>query len=185
MRRTVLMSIVVLLASVLVPLPGRTQDKPGQAVTVTAVEIPVRVLHKGDPVKGLAKEDFEVYENSVRQSLTGFEVVSKRIVPETAVPAGGLAIPAKPKLFVLIFHIFDYGDAVAEGIDYFFQSVYGPGDRLMVLAEDRLLNVEPDDDPAKFSKRVKDTLKAFKSHSTSSIVRAYMDLAHEGEKLHQ
>ena len=46
----------------------------------------------------------------------------------------------------------------------------------MILAEDRLLNVEPDDNPAKFSKRVKDTLKAFKSYSTSSITRAYMDL---------
>ncbi|NTU50844.1 MAG: hypothetical protein HGA94_00165 [Candidatus Aminicenantes bacterium] len=185
MRKIILISILVLSSFAFVPPQVDAQDKPGQAVTVTAVEIPVRVLHKGDPVKGLAKEDFEVFENGVRQSLTGFEVVSRRIVPETAVPAGGLAIPAKPKLFVLIFHIFDYGDAVAEGIDYFFQSVYGPGDRLMILAEDRLLNVEPDDDPAKFSKRVKDTLKAFKSHSTSSIVRAYMDLAHEGEKLHQ
>jgi len=185
MRRTVPMSIVVLLSFILASLPGRAQDKPGQAVTVTAVEIPVRVLHKGDVVKGLAKEDFEVYENGVRQDITGFEIVSRRIVAETAVPAGGLAIPAKPKLFVLIFHIFDYGDAVEEGIDYFFQSVYSPGDRLMVLAEDRLLNVEPADDPAKFSKRVKDTLKAFKSYSTASIIRAYMDLAHEAEKLHQ
>ena len=185
MWKTILVSTLVLSSLVLVSPPNAAQDKPGQAVTVTAVEIPVRVLHKGDVVKGLTKEDFEVTENGVRQDITGFEIVSRRIVAETAVPAGGLAIPAKPKLFVLIFHIFDYGDAVEEGIDYFFQSVYSPGDRLMVLAEDRLLNVEPADDPAKFSKRVKDTLKAFKSYSTASIIRAYMDLAHEAEKLHQ
>jgi len=185
MRITVPMSITVLLSFILASPSARAQDKPGQSVTVTAVEIPVRVLHKGDVVKGLAREEFEVYENGVRQDITGFEVVSRRIVPETAVPTGELKVPAAPRLFVLIFHIFDYGDAVAEGIDYFFQSVFSPGDRLMVLAEDRLLNVEPADDPAKFSKRVKDTLKAFKSYSTASIVRAYMDLAHEGEKLHQ
>jgi VWFA-related protein len=165
--------------------PAAAQDKPGQAVTVTAVEVPVRVLRKGEPVKGLAKADFEIYENGLRQDITGFEIVSRRITPETAVPAGALAVPAKPKLFVLIFHIFDYSAAVEEGIDYFFQSVYSPGDRLMVLAEDRLLNVEPDDNLAKFSKKVKDTLKAFKSYSTASVVRAYMDLAHEAEKLHQ
>ncbi len=106
-------------------------------------------------------------------------------MPETAVPAGGLAVPAKPSSSFSSSTSSTTGTPSTEGIDYFFQSVYGPGDRLMVLAEDRLLNVEPDDDPAKFSKRVKDTLKAFKSHSTSSITRAYMDLAHEGEKLHQ
>jgi len=186
MKRSLLMAVLVLSSLIiLVAPPTGAQDKPGQAVTVTSVEIPVRVLHKGDPVKGLAKADFEVYENGVRQEITGFEVVSRRITPEAAVPAGGLAIPAEPKLFVLIFHIFDYGDAVEEGIDYFFQSVYSPGDRLMVLAEDRLLSVEPDDNLAKFSKRVKDTLKAFKSYSTASVVRAYTDLDHEGEKLHQ
>jgi len=171
-------------------LPGApaapAQDKPGQAVTVTAVEIPVRVLQKGEPVKGLTKADFEVFENGVRQDITGFEIVSRRIVPEAAaVPEDGLKVLPASKLFVLIFQIFDYGDAVEQGIDYFFQSVYRPGDRLMVLAEDRLLNVEPEDSPAKFSKRVKETLKAFKSYSTASVVRAYMDLSHEGEKLHQ
>ena len=185
MKKSLLMTVLALSSLSLVAPPAGAQDKPGQAVTVTAVEIPVRVFHKGDPVKGLAKADFEVYENGVRQEITGFEVVSRRITPEAAVPAGGLAVPAEPKLFVLIFHIFDYGDAVDEGIDYFFQSVYSPGDRLMILAEDRLLNVEPDDNLAKFSKRVKDTLKAFKSYSTASVVRAYTDLDHEGEKLHQ
>jgi len=183
MRKTILVSTLVLSSLVLVSPPDAAQDKPGQSVTVTAVEIPVRVLHKGDVVKGLAREDFEVYENGARQEITGFEIVSRRIAPEAAVPPGELKVPAAPRLFVLIFHIFDMCDAVHEGIDYFFQTVYGPGDRLMVLAEDRLLQVEPDDNPAKFAKRVKDTLKAFKSYSTASIIRAYMDLAHEGEKL--
>jgi VWFA-related protein len=185
MRKTILVSTLVISSLVLVSPPGAAQDKPGQSVTVTAVEVPVRVLHKGDVVKGLVREDFEVYENGARQEITGFEIVSRRITPETAAPPGELKVPAAPRLFVLIFHIFDMCDAVDEGIDYFFQTVYGPGDRLMVLAEDRLLQVEPDDNAAKFAKRVKDTLKAFKSYSTASIIRAYMDLAHEAEKLHQ
>ena len=165
--------------------PLRAQDKPGQAVTVTAVEVPVRVLHKGEFVKGLAKEEFEVYENGVKQELTGFEAISRRITPETAAAPGELSVPAKPRLFLLIFHIFDYGETVEQGIDYFFSDIFRPGDRLMVMSEERLLNVEQDDSPAKVSKRLKDVLKAFKTHSTAAVTRAYMDLSHEAEKLHQ
>jgi len=185
MKRSVLVFVLVLLTSSLGPIPGQAQDKPGQAVTVTSVEVPVRVLHKGELVKGLTKEDFEVYENGARQEITGFEVISRRISPEVALAPGELNVPAKPRLFVLLFHIFDYGQNVEEGIDYFFQDIFHPGDRLIILAEDRVLNIQQDDDLAKISKRLKDTLKSFKSYSTSSITRAYMDLAHEGEKLHQ
>ena len=164
--------------------PAGAQDKPGQAVTVTAVEIPVRVLHKGEFVKGLAKEEFEVYENGVKQELTGFEAISRRITPDAAGGPADLTVPSKPRLFLLIFHIFDYGESVEQGIDYFFNDVFRPGDRLMVMSEERLLNVEQDDSPAKVSKRLKDVLKAFKAHSTAAVTRAYMDLSHEAEKLH-
>lgn len=185
MTRVSLISILIILSVALAVSPSPAQDKPGQSVTVTAVEVPVRVLHKGDLVKGLAREDFEIYENGVRQDLTGFEIVSRRITPEAAVDPATLKVPAQPRLFVLIFHIFDYGDAVEEGIDHFFNDIYGPGDRLMIMSEESLLSIESDDTPAKVAKRLRDTLKAFKSHSTASITRAYMDLAHEGEKLRQ
>jgi VWFA-related protein len=185
MKRCVLVFVLVLFASSLGHFPVQAQDKPGQAVTVTAVEVPVRVLIKGEPVKNLTKEDFEVYENGVRQEITAFEAISRRISPEAALAPGELAVPAKPRLFVLLFHIFDYGKFVEEGIDYFFQDIFHLGDQLIILAEDRVLNVKHDDDAAKVSKRLKDTLKSFKSYSTASITRAYMDLSHEGEKLHQ
>jgi len=184
MKRSVLVFVLVLWTSSLGPFPVQAQDKPGQAVTVTSVEVPVRVLHKGELVKGLTKEDFEVYENGVRQEITGFEVISRRISPEAALSPGELNVPAKPRLFVLLFHIFDYGQNVEEGIDYFFRDIFRPGDRLIILSEDRVLNIVQDDDVAKISKRLKDTLKTFKSYSTFSIIRAYSDLAIEGEKLY-
>ena len=57
------------------------QDKPRESVTVTAVEIPVRVFDGKGFVSGLTKDDFEVYENGVKQDITGFEAVSRSILP--------------------------------------------------------------------------------------------------------
>jgi VWFA-related protein len=183
MKRHVPIIVLAMWASSLAIIPVFAQDRPGQSVTVTAVEIPVRVLHKGDVVKGLTKEDFEVYENGVRQTITGFEVVSRRSSPNAAAAPGALAVPAEPRLFILIFHIFDYGQTVGDGIDYFFRNVFRPGDRLIVLTEDMVLNVQQDA-PDKISERLKETLKTFKAYSTSSMLRAYSDLSAEADKVY-
>jgi VWFA-related protein len=185
MKRGVLSFALVLSLLGTGPFPIQAQDKPGQSVTVTSVEVPVRVLHKGELVKGLTKEDFEVYENGVRQDITGFEVISRRISPETALSPEELKIPSKPRMFILIFQIFDYNRTVEEGIDYFFQTIFRPGDRLVILAEDRALNAPQSDNVEKVSKGLKETLKTYKSYSTFSVIRAYSDLSIEGDKLLQ
>jgi len=184
MKKAALAAALVLLGSGLVVQPGTAQDRPGQSVTVTVVELPVRVLLGGQPVRGLTKDDFRVYENGSLQALTGFDVVSRRISPDPGSPAVGLEASARPRLFVLLFQIFDYNQNVGEGIDYFFRDIFRPGDGLMVLVEDKILGVRQEADPASVAAQVKDTLKTFKSYSTSSIIRAYTDLEHEGEKLH-
>ncbi len=58
-------------------VPG--QEKPQEEVTVIAAEVPVRVIHKGQVVKNLTKEDFELYENGVKQEITAFEIHSRKI----------------------------------------------------------------------------------------------------------
>ncbi len=184
MNKAVLVPALVLLGLALGAHPGTAQDRPGESVTVTVVEIPVRVLQAGQPVKGLTREDFKLYENGALQQITGFDVVSRRISPDPALPPLTLEAPALPRLFVLLFQIFDYNQGVAEGIDYFFRDVFRPGDRLMVLVEDKVLNIRQDSDSGTVAQQVKDTLKTYKSYSTSSIIRAYVDLEHEGEKLH-
>jgi hypothetical protein len=158
--------------------PLFSQERPKQEVTVTAVEVPVRVLRKGVPVKGLTKEDFEVTENGIPQTLTAFEVVSRRIA-ESAESAPS----PKPRVFILIFNVFDYNDGVGEAIDYFFRDVFRPHDQLVILTEDRVLDIRKDKDPGKVAAHLKESLKAYKSLSTFAIVRAYSELGMEGEKL--
>ncbi len=154
-----------------------------QEVTVTAVEVPVRVLLKGEIVRGLAKEDFEVFQNGIKQEITKFEIVS-----QTIAPAGESSAPKekqKPsrRLFLLIFNIFDYNRAVGEAIDYFFKEIFRPGDQFIILAEGRILNVEQSKNPEKLTASIKESLKIFKSISTFSTLNSFRDLENEAETL--
>ena len=49
-----------------------------ETTEVVAVEVPVQVVRDGEPVRGLAAADFEVYEGRKRLPLTGFEVLDLR-----------------------------------------------------------------------------------------------------------
>ena len=160
-----------------------SQEKPRQEVTVTAVEVPVRVLHKGQAVKDLAKEDFEVFENGLKQEITAFEVVSRKISLTEEVSEEALKAQPKKRIFILIFNIFDYTEAVGEAIDYFFQNIFHPRDQLLILTEDRILNIETGDSLSDVINNLKETLKKYKGLSTFAILRAYKELSTEGDKL--
>jgi hypothetical protein len=81
-KRSLFLIICTFFLSNLIPAASPSQERPKQEVTVTAVEVPVRVLHKGDAVKDLTKEDFEGYENGVRQEIKAFQIISRKIAIE-------------------------------------------------------------------------------------------------------
>jgi len=168
----------------LVSSQSRAQEKAKiqEEVTVTAVEVPVRVLHKGEIVKGLTKEDFEVYENGVKQKITVFEAVSRKIVAETASPQA-IIKPSKKRFFILIFNIFDYSKAVGEAIDYFFKNFFHPGDKLIIVTEDKLFNIERGESLSEMISNLKETLKKYKLISTAETYKDYKDLKYEADRL--
>lgn len=162
----------------------QSQDKLKQEVTVTAVEVPVRVLRGGQVVKDLKKEDFEIYENGVKQEISVFETISRRIAGPSpgAVPAT-VTVKPKPRLFILIFDIFDYTDAVGEALDYFFSNIYRTEDHLALVTESRILNFDAGRDAATRARNLKDSLRSYKSISTKNILKAYDQLREEGDRL--
>ena len=121
MKRSILMAVLILWSSrpfALRPRPktSREQSRHGD------VRRDPRRAPQGRAGEGPDQRGLRDLRNGIRQEITGFEVVCRSIVHR----GGRLApesstTPSSPRLFVLIFHIFDYGDAVEEGIDYFFQ----------------------------------------------------------------
>jgi len=155
------------------------QEKIQEDVTVTVVEVPVRVLLKGQPVRDLGREHFKVFENGVEQEITQFQIISRQIEGgPTPGPAG-----RTPRFFFLIFNIYDYGPAVGAAVDDFFRDVFRPGDSVLVLTEDRVLNVERGQGLEDFVASLKDALVKFKSISTQSTTKSFRDLDYESDRL--
>jgi len=163
--------------------PYPEENSPQEEVTVVAVEVPVRVLHKGQFVRNLTKEDFEIYENGILQPITGFEVRSRRISVPAEILEKELKIRPEKRLFLLIFNIFDYQDSVGEAVDFFFANTFRKGDRIIVITEGNLFPIDTGKGPAKVAQDIKDTLKKFKVISTMQILRAYQNLRSEADRL--
>jgi len=50
-----------------------SSDQYSETLEVTVVEVPVRVLVKSEPIAGLTKDDFEIYDQGELQEITAFE----------------------------------------------------------------------------------------------------------------
>jgi hypothetical protein len=156
-----------------------------EEVTVLAVEVPVRVLQKGRAVRNLTREDFEIFENGIKQEITAFEVVSRKIAAPREISTEELKIPPKKRLFLLIFNIFDYDKNVGEGIDYFFEDIFSPGDKIIVLTEGQLLNINIGKTIPETVIHLKETLKKYKALSTGNIYKAYKELRYQADRLNR
>ncbi len=73
-----------------------------ETTEVVAVEVPVQVVRDGEPVRGLAAADFEVYEGRQRLPLTGFEVLDLRAGQGQAVAA---IPPSLRRHFLFLFDL--------------------------------------------------------------------------------
>ncbi|MEN8154647.1 MAG: hypothetical protein ABFR75_11560 [Acidobacteriota bacterium] len=107
-------------------------------VTVTNVELPVRVIFKKSPISGLTKDDFMLFVNGKEKKISGFYEEKKKIsIGEAEYQANQRTFD--PRLFVLVFNITSFHLDVNKGIDYFFNHVIKVGDKLMVLINDKFL----------------------------------------------
>ncbi len=179
--------MAVLALSGLTLIPARTlllsQDKPRESVTVTAVEIPVRVFDGKGFVSGLTKDDFEVYENGVKQDITGFEAVSRSILPDSVVLPGPIPQAPKKRNFLLIFNVYAYTDQIGEAIDYFFKNVFSPGDRLVTLISEGFVQIKGDGSGEEIAARLKELLLKVRDDRRLELMRSFQHLDKQTESL--
>jgi VWFA-related protein len=70
------------------PLPAAQQPTFEGTSQVVAVEVPVNVIDRdGQPVRGLTRDDFQVFDGNEPQSLTGFEVIDLKVVQSESAAA--------------------------------------------------------------------------------------------------
>lgn len=159
------------------------QDKPQESVTVTAVEIPVRVFDGNGFVPGLTKDDFEVYENGIRQDISGFEAVSRSILPSSVTLPEPIPKLPRRRNFVLIFNVSDYTDQIGDAIDFFFKDIFHPGDRLIVALAGKAYQINPEDAGENAVAKIKGLLIDSKKRSHNILINTFETLERKTESL--
>ncbi|MGH9381268.1 MAG: VWA domain-containing protein [Thermoanaerobaculia bacterium] len=73
-------------------VPAAPQSQFEGVTEVVLVEVPVQVVRDGRPVRGLTRDDFEIYDGRKRQEIVGFDVIDLGQVE----PESGPAVPELP-----------------------------------------------------------------------------------------
>jgi VWFA-related protein len=142
-------------AVLLLTLLASAQQKPvipgiGETIEVSLVNVDVFVTNKaGQRVKGLTKDDFDVYENGVKQPITNFSEYSAEPAAATTDTTAGapVPIPRQPRtivLFVERFHLPEHSvTPFFAQLKTMLHDTVGPVDKAMIVFWNRGLLTTP------------------------------------------
>ncbi len=86
-------------------LPANAADPTfAGSADVVAVEVPVQVIKEGEPVRGLTRDDFELFDGRRKVVVDGFEVLDLSTAPAAAAAAPTLPVSAR-RHFLLLFDL--------------------------------------------------------------------------------
>ncbi len=119
-------------------------EKIKEKVSVTNVEVPVRVFYKGKAVDHLNRKDFKLYEDDKLQTINGFFVKRRKIETQNVqlTTEGQEESPQPSRLFVLVFRLLAYNEHVRKAVDHFFKHILHDNDQLLVFANDSTLMLD-------------------------------------------
>ncbi|MCP4156918.1 MAG: hypothetical protein GY757_54905, partial [bacterium] len=146
------------------------QERIVEQVSVTNVEVPVRVLYKGKPATGLTADDFEIYENKKKMKIHAFFEKKKTIKldVEDGESTTQTVYSVIPRTYVLVFSITDYNNYLAEAVDHLFEKIVRENDRLLIFANNLTFDFPNLKDKAKVKA---DLTKGLKSESRKARLR--------------
>lgn len=117
------------------PTSGQVQSQVQQHESVVVnIEVPVRVFKKNAFVEGLTLQDFEVYENGIRQEIEAVYLIrNKQVLREEKTAGAAPPPPVSERHFILYLDLKEYMSKAGDALDYFFNNVLSPGDSLSVI----------------------------------------------------
>lgn len=139
------LGILLLIICFIFPLAARQDDQVlREEVTVTNVEVPVRVFYKGKPMDNLTKADFQLYEDGKLQKINAFYLKRKKIAVQhydmEAEKERRTSGPAR--YFALVFNLADFNPNLEKGLDYTFDKILKPDDQLLVMINEKIFFYE-------------------------------------------
>ncbi len=166
--------------------PGQTtQEKEHEPivekVTVTNVEVPVRVLFKGKPVDNLTKEDFKLFEGNKNMEINAFFIKRKKIkITRPSEAAQAPALP--PRTFVMAFNVTGYNKYFQAAMDHLFDKILKPTDHVIVFANDTTREYRRLENMSQIKEQIIDDLKK-ESNKARMRLQQYLNLVETNLKV--
>ncbi len=159
-----------------------SQDKIiREDMVVINVEVPVRVMHKGNPVDNLKKSDFRLFENGKELDINGFNIVRKKISSQSIGLNSERKQFYKPRLFSLVFSLVQYNRDLEDGLIHFFDKVLKKSDKLLILINNKMFSfndLEKKDEVFKFIKKhLKNEGLLARTRLTRTLLKVQGDLS--------
>jgi VWFA-related protein len=170
----------LILLSGMLTLPAFPQTDQQQAI-VTNISVPVRVLENGVFVEGLTMEDFELYDKGHRQRIDAVYLIRKKEVQHQE--TGLDYMPQLNRDFFLLFQMTNYNARLNEAIDYFFDSVFSPGDSLTIMTAEDRYTLSPNALETKSGEQLAKELKNLIRRDTMTGQSSYNSLLRELKRL--
>ncbi len=101
-------------------------------VTVTNIEIPVRVFLKGEVVDNMQMEDFTLIINGKKRDISGFVITRKRL-EEQDIEFAERKDKHPPRYFIIAMSITNYSPEIKKGVNYILEKVIRDNDSLLVF----------------------------------------------------
>ncbi|MBN2245610.1 MAG: hypothetical protein JW755_07170 [Candidatus Aminicenantes bacterium] len=98
---------------------------------VINIEVPVRVFQGDRFIDNLTIEDFEVWEDGIRQKVEAVYLIKKKSIERS--DEKKKFHPETSRCFHLFFEVSEYSPKLQEALDYFMQMVFTQGDQLVIV----------------------------------------------------
>lgn len=98
---------------------------------VINVEVPVRVFKDGKFVDNISIDDFEIFEEGIRQKIEAVYLIKKKTVEKREEKKR--FSPETKRNFILLFEVSEYFAKLGEAVNYFAHNVIMPGDNLIII----------------------------------------------------
>ena len=116
---------------------------------------------------GLKREDFRIEEGRVPVEINGFAEIRKKIA---------VAGPVHRRLFALFFNVGNPRPDLDKAVDMFFEKIFKPGDRLMVMTNRFSIADHVVTDPARERETIRGILLAETRDFASRLVQLEQNL---------
>ncbi len=141
----------VMAIALCIPSSLRAQTKLVESIEVRVTNVDVVVTDRaGNPIVGLTKDDFEIFENSKPQTITNFyEVRPESVSAPADMPKADetSGIPAEARRRRIVFFVDNASlhplrrNEVFLSVEKFLDKLFRPGDQAMVVAWNRGLHI--------------------------------------------